>query len=598
MTRWDRRRAKTRLAWIADLTGRGLDRPAARERVDTAIRAGGLVPVEARYTTQVAREREATILRIERDGRGQVAPVLVAESARSRLDATTLNSGQRAAAELMLTTGNRVVGVQGFAGTGKSHMLDTAKGMIEQEGYRVRALAPYGSQVKALQALNVEVNTLASFLKAKDKRIDVRTVLVIDEAGVVPARQMEQVLRIAEKAGARVVLMGDTAQTKAIEAGRPFDQLQVAGMSTAAMAEIQRQKNPELKKAVELAAVGQTGASLARIGAVIEIADHSARRAAIARDYTALSPPDRDRTIIVSGTNEARRDLNRMVREGLGVAGKGLEYDTLVRRDTTQAERRHSKTYHIGDVIQPEQDYQRLGMKRGALYRVEDTGPGNRLVVRRMTEEREASPVPGRVAPEGETIAFSPRLATKLSVYQHQRAELSVGDRVRITRNNAELDVANGDRFRVEVVTRDRVTLGNGARRVELTADRPLHLDHAYATTVHSSQGLTADRVLIDAHAESRTTAKDVYYVAISRARHEARIYTNSAKTLPAAIMWETIKHAALDLAREHGGLTGDRTRRTLHERMRERTVDAAQSREQGRQGGNKEKGRRREVGG
>lgn len=248
---------KTRPAWIADLTGRGLDRPAARERVDTAIRAGGLVPVEARYTTQVAREREATILRIERDGRGQVVPVLVAESARSRLDATTLNSGQRAAAELMLTTGNRVVGVQGFAGTGKSHMLDTAKGMIEQGGYRVRALAPYGSQVKALQALNVEANTLASFLKAKDKRIDVRTVLVIDEAGVVPARQMEQVLRIAEKAGARVVLMGDTAQTKAIEAGRPFDQLQAAGMRTAAMAEIQRQKKPRTE---EGGGVGRRGA--------------------------------------------------------------------------------------------------------------------------------------------------------------------------------------------------------------------------------------------------------------------------------------------------------------------------------------------------
>lgn len=303
-----------------------------------------------------------------------------------------------------------------------------------------------------------------------------------------------------------------------------------------------------------------------------------------------------------------------MVREGLGVAGKGLEYDTLVRRDMTQAERRHSKTYHVGDVIQPEQDYQRLGLKRGALYRVEDTGPGNRLVVRRMMEEREASPAAGRAEPEGETITFSPRLATKLSVYQHQRAELSVGDRVRITRNNAELDVANGDRFQVEAVAKDRVTLGNGARRVELTADKPLHLDHAYVTTVHSSQGLTADRVLIDAHAESRTTAKDVYYVAISRARHEVRIFTNSVKKLPAAIMREAIKHAALDLAREHGGLIGDRTRRTLHERMRgtqhgmerrsadagmrERTVDAARSRELGRQGGNKEKGRRREVGG
>ncbi len=57
---------------------------------------------------------------------------------------------------------------------------------------------------------------------------------------------------------------------------------------------------------------------------------------------------------------------------------------------------------------------------------------------------------------------------------------------------------------------------------MELLADKPLHLDHAYDTTVHASQGTTAERVLIDAATRSRTTSKDVYYVAISRGRQEA----------------------------------------------------------------------------
>jgi ATP-dependent exoDNAse (exonuclease V) alpha subunit len=86
---------------------------------------------------------------------------------------------------------------------------------------------------------------------------------------------------------------------------------------------------------------------------------------------------------------------------------------------------------------------------------------------------------------------------------------------------------------------------------VELGAHGPLHVDLAYATTVHSSQGTTAERVLIDASTSSRTTAKDVYYVAISRARSEAVIYTDDRGGLPRAITRENPKHAALDLQRQ-----------------------------------------------
>lgn len=130
---------------------------------------------------------------------------------------------------------------------------------------------------------------------------------------------------------------------------------------------------------------------------------------------------------------------------------------------------------------------------------------------------------------------------------------------MRITRNDAGRDLANGDRFTVAAVTADRVTLEGNGRRVELPADRPLHLEHAYATTVHSAQGLTAERVLIEAQTDSRTTARDVYYVAISRARHEARIYTDDLSRLPAAVARENRKGAALDLARERRQLGRER---------------------------------------
>jgi conjugative relaxase-like TrwC/TraI family protein len=526
---------RTRLGWIAELAARGMPRDAARERVDKAIEQGGLRAVEGRLTTQPALEREKRILQIERDGRGKVSPVMEATAVRSFLETSDLNTGQRDAATVMATSENRITGIQGYAGTGKSHMLRTAKAMIEGQGYQVRALAPYGSQVKALRELGIPANTLAAFLRGRDKGLDARTVLVIDEAGVVPTRLMEQALKLAEKAGSRVVLVGDTPQTKAIEAGRPFDQLKAAGMQTARMDEIQRQSDPMLKAAVELAAVGETSPSLAKIAHVAEIRNDAERRARVVEDYMALSPTDRAATLIVSGTNEARRAINQGVREATGTAGKGMEFDTLTRRDSTQAERRFSKNYQLGDVIQPERDY-RSGLQRGELYPVVDTGPGNLLTV---------------MAGDGRKIAFSPAQHRKISVYQAERSELAIGDMIRITRNDAGKDLANGDRFMVAAVEHGKIVLENGNRHVEMETDKPLHLDYAYATTVHSAQGLTCDRVLIEAQTNSRTTAKDVYYVAISRAREEARIYTNDMKQLPEAIARENEKYAALDLARE-----------------------------------------------
>lgn len=528
---------RPRSAWVAALVGRGAERDEARAQVDERIAKGSLLLVERRFTTQTALEREKRILQIEREGREKVKPVAVAENIRARLASSRLTVGQRAAVELITATPNRVVGIQGYAGTGKSHMLEQAKGLAEEHGYRVVAIAPYSAQVRALRELGVEAKTLASFLAAREKPLDPRTVLVIDEAGTVPTRQMEQALKLAEQAEARVVLLGDTRQTKAIEAGRPFDQLQDAGMQTTAMKEIQRQKDPALREAVALAAKGDAQASLARIQGVSEIRDDHARRVAIAADYSRLAPEERARTIVLAGTNEARREINHAVRENLGLAGHGQEFATLTRRDTTQAERAFSSNYAPGDVIQPERDYARFGLERGALYEVIENGPGNRLTVR---------------GEKGDVVEFSPMTCRRLSVYEPERSELAAGDRVRITRNDSALDLANGDRFSVAAVSTRSVTLTDGDRRVELRANRPLHLDHAYATTIHASQGTTAERVLIDAATKSRTTTQDVYYVAISRAQHEARIYTDHFAALPRAIGRENTKHAALDLKRKH----------------------------------------------
>jgi ATP-dependent exoDNAse (exonuclease V) alpha subunit len=354
---------------------------------------------------------------------------------------------------------------------------------------------------------------------------------------------MEQVMRIVEKAGARMVLLGDTKQTEAIEAGKPFAQLQRDGMQTARINEIQRQEDYDLKTAVEHAAEGRVTQSLAHIKHVEELKEPAERHQAIVDDYLRLTEPERRDTLIVAGTNQARREINAMLRESLHLTGQGREFETLTRVDLTQAQRRFAPSFRPGMVIQPERDYPKAGVARGEIYRINEALPGNTLVLQRQ---------------DGTTTTINPRKVTQLSVYHLERAELSVGDTVRINRNDPGRDLTNGDRMRVAGVIGGTVQLetveqydGRPVRAFELLANRPLHLEHAYASTVHSSQGLTKDRALIALDTRSRTTSMNLYYVAISRARQEARIYTNSINELPAAIARRFDKSTALAIQRE-----------------------------------------------
>lgn len=532
--------ALTWAQWIAELTTSDRTRAQANAIVDSGIAKGRLQEIGARYTTHIAQRRERDILALERAGRGTRQPRIRAAQIDAYLAGRTrtaeregLNVEQARAVARIADTTNQFMAVPGFAGVGKSYMMKAAKALLEEHGYRVTALAPYGSQKKALEGEGIEARTLQSFLKAKDKKLDGNTVVFIDEAGVIPARQMLEMMKFLEATGARAVFLGDTAQTKAIEAGKPFEQLLAAGMQSTEIRMIQRQKNPELLKAVELAAVGKAADSLMHVTRVREVKDPSERYSAIVQAYAGLTPAERAETLVITGTNRSRKEINDGIQQALGLKGTGIQYILLDRLDTTQAERRHSKYYEKDAIIIPERDY-RSGLKRGEQYTVLDTGPGNRLTVRGADDA---------------IVTFSPAQTTQLSVYKPERTELAVGDQIKITRNDKDRDLANGDRFTVKEASEQEIILEAGGRRIALDAAQAMYAALAYASTVHSAQGLTSDKVLINLETRSLTTAKDVYYVAVSRARYEAEIFTDDAKRLPAAISREADKTAALEIS-------------------------------------------------
>jgi ATP-dependent exoDNAse (exonuclease V) alpha subunit len=113
----------------------------------------------------------------------------------------------------------------------------------------------------------------------------------------------------------------------------------------------------------------------------------------------------------------------------------------------------------------------------------------------------------------------------------------SVGDRVQFTAPNHELKTANRELGTVESITQEgslQLKL-DGGRSVDVDSRRFPHLDHGYALTSYSSQGQTAERVLI--HVDTELGTKDLLnnrmaYVAVSRGQWDAQIFTNDREKL------------------------------------------------------------------
>lgn len=181
---------------------------------------GEVLRQNGQLTTREMLDAEKHILSMALSGRGQTIPIADRDRVAEGFQASSLNPGQRNAVELIATSRDRVVGVQGRAGTGKTYMLAEVKRIAEANGFNLVGLGPSGRAVQELTDAGVESRTIASFNIAQDKEIDGKSVIVVDEAGMVPTKDMRKILQTAEQHNAKVVVIGDEKQLKAVEAGR------------------------------------------------------------------------------------------------------------------------------------------------------------------------------------------------------------------------------------------------------------------------------------------------------------------------------------------------------------------------------------------
>lgn len=245
---------------------------------------------------------------------------------------------------------------------------------------------------------------------------------MLDESSLASTRQIHDFVKRLHP-NDRVLLVGDRRQHEAVEAGRPFAQLQEAGMKTINLDEIVRQWHPELKQVVEQLARGEVRKAvenLDRQGRIHEVKDQANRIAAIAKEY-ACSP---EGTLVVSPDNRSRAELNLAIHtelQGRGFVGwEEHRVRTLIpRQDLTGADRTWAARYEVGDVLRYSRASKETGIGKGEYAWV--TGihaAGNQITVELK---------------DGTERTYDPRRQQGVSVYREELRRFSMGDRIQFT---------------------------------------------------------------------------------------------------------------------------------------------------------------------
>ncbi len=469
-----------------------------------------------------------------------------------------LSDPQRAAVERILASRDQVIALEGVAGAGKTTALAAVRDGAEREGYRVEGLAPTSRAAQKLAEAGMASTTLQRHLAQREPPHDERARLyVLDESSLASTKQMNAFLhRLGPED--RVLLVGDVRQHQAVEAGRPYQQLQEAGIETARLDDIVRQQDPSLKAVVEQLSHGHVHDAIQQLtaqGRVHEMAERVNRLTAIAKAYVRCP----DGTLVVSPDNQSRREINQIVHGLMQSTGQLDHQDHRVRvlvtrQDLTGADRQWAERYEPGDVVRYTTGSKVVGVHAGEYARVEHVhAHDNHVAVAREN---------------GERVIYDPRRLQGVTLYREAERAFAIGDRVQFTAPYRDKHVANRELGSIEHIDAHghlRLRLDSGRRLAFSVHDHP-HLDYGYAVTSHSGQGQTADRVLVHVDTErlgEQLVNRRLAYVAVSRGRYDAQIYTDD-KTQLAAVLSRDVSHRS---AIEPGQSRGSRAQEQEIER-------------------------------
>lgn len=492
-------------------------------------------------TTEAVLQEERQILRFLKETHHQGSPM----AATDRCDWAGLDADQRGAVGAILNSTDRVIVIEGKAGTGKTSMMKTAVAAMEEAGKVVFTFAPTSQAshevLRGEGFLNAE--TIQRLLVDEKLQQSVTgAVLWVDEAGLLSVREMNHLFQIAEEQDARIVLSGDRFQHHSVQRGDALRLVAESGLVEVKQTRtIYRQRKELYREAVQAISQGEINhgfSLLDQLGAIHESVGFEEHLQQVAADCAA-SLERHASVLVVSPTHVEGRMVTERIRERLKLsgllAGEEVAMPVHRNRNLTVAERAMPSFFEIGDIVRFHQNA-KGGFRKGDVYQILGIDGRNVTVGRDGQDE-------ARILNLDAAVHFG--------VFRSEQISVAVGDRLRLLQNSASIDgvrLHNGAVYQVTAIQGGHMIL-NGKHRVRMDSGL---FDHGYVSTSHSSQGKTADKIIISQSTGSlRASSLEQFYVSSSRGRDEISIWTDSKADLLEAVMRSDQRLLATEFASE-----------------------------------------------
>jgi hypothetical protein len=537
------------------------------------------------WTTADAIKIEREIMALTRQDQGMLTAIATDDVISRHLDASMLRAEQVDAIKAVVNSTDRVLSIQGRAGTGKTTMMTSlesvlsAKELITESGYSLRGIAPTNKAVKELTSRGIQAQTIDSFL-LELQQLDQRnlgtdfskTVFVLDEASMVSNRKMLEILQAAHQRNfCRLIPTGDIHQNPSIEAGKPHDLMQRSLNKVIHLSDIQRQQNPVLKAAALALYDNNIAHSFSLLAPnIIEIKnkDHeeesrrigyATRVQALVKDYFDFMAKGQS-VQIIAPAHADRKAINSAVRDQLQtndtLKGEAHLFSILTSKDMTRVERSKVSNFAVGNVVKFVAS-QSKSIRTNDYFHIKGIDKEHNLLML----------VPLTGSPREvlwQVPASTRQLVSPIEVFTREERQLQVGDKLVWTRTNKKDSVMSAEISEVTQIEGGRVTTQRADQReFVFDAKQPIHQhwDHAYALTTYSTQGGTYDTVLgfFETYRKNLMNLK-TFLVTVTREVHELRLYTDHKNKLQQLVTAnDGSKRSSLEVVGDYPSATPNR---------------------------------------
>ena len=432
-----------------------------------------------------------------------------------------------------------------LAGTGKTKTLQELHAGISTAGFEAVFCAPTAAAADVLRKDGFSsAVTLQKLLVDPDtqRRVNDRSVLVLDEAGAVGIEDMAKLFDLAKTSRCRVILSGDTGQHSSVPRGDALRLLeQHSRYSFGQLSTIRRQLRGDYLQVVELAANKKPEAAFARLQEMKAVTE---------------APSMGDKATLYQSAAAAYLESVNKGKSALLVSPTWNEIEAVTEqvRHTLKAQARLGASEHSVTVLDS------LAWTDAQKKNVDQYEPGQKILFLRdsgaFTRNEAVEVVDVRrdklrvKRSDGSEVEFSPAKVSGSTVDVCQPHELKVsrGDKLLLQANHRESKLINGELVEVqeiqsggEIRLADGRTLPKGYRR----------FCHGYAVTSHASQGKTVDDVFLVASSHSfGAVNREQFYVSISRGRERCHVFTDDAELLQRRIGDSHERTAAVELVK------------------------------------------------